>query len=98
MPPYTLTKWFHVEPCTWTLTLLDEALWLDGLDPDVRPVPIHKLPPELWIDAEGAHRGRWRLPGQPANFTLLYSATPAALRTTCHDPQHLPARGALRRL
>ncbi len=27
---YTMTKWFHVEPCTWTLTALNETLSIPG--------------------------------------------------------------------
>jgi hypothetical protein len=72
MPPQTITKWFHVEPCTWTDTLLQEMLVVDGLPPELRPVMIHKLPSALWIDAQS---GGSVLPGQPANFTLLFGNT-----------------------
>ena len=68
----TLTKWFHVEPCTWTETLLWEELWLDSVALEQRPVLIHKLPPDLWIDAV------YQTPvyaGQTASFTLLYGNT-----------------------
>jgi len=68
----TLTKWFHVEPCTWTVTTLWEELWLDQVELEQRPVIVHKLPPALWIDAVG---GGDVFPGQPANFTLLYGNT-----------------------
>jgi hypothetical protein len=47
----TLTKWFHVEPCTWTDTLLQEELWVGGAELGQRPVLINKLAPELWIDS-----------------------------------------------
>ena len=68
----TLTKWFHVEPCTWTETVLWEELWLDQVELEQRPVLIHKLPPALWIDAIGGGEVQ---AGQPAQFTLLYGNT-----------------------
>jgi hypothetical protein len=68
----TLTKWFHVEPCTWTETLLWEEFWLDQVPMEERPVVIHKLPPMLWIDAVG---GGDVLPGHVVSFTLLFSNT-----------------------
>ncbi len=68
----TLTKWFHVEPCTWTQTTLLEELWLDEELLEERPVVVNKLQPELWIDAvcEPAVTS-----GLPAIFTLVYSNT-----------------------
>lgn len=71
----TLTKRFHVEPSTWTSTVLEETL--EGLDvPEpVRPVVFEKKTPELWIDAEYDPRV---FTGQPANFTLVYSNTGGA--------------------
>ena len=68
----TLTKWFHVEPCTWTETLLWEELWFDQVLMEERPVLIHKLPPNLWIDYQG---GGPVFAGQPAGFTLLFGNT-----------------------
>jgi N-acetylneuraminic acid mutarotase len=65
----TLTKWFHVEPCTWTETLLWEELWLGQTELEQRPVMIHKLPPALGIDAMG---GGPAFAGQVVSFTLLY--------------------------
>ncbi len=65
----TLTKWFHVEPCTWTVTTLWEELWLAGQELEQRPVVIHKLPPVLWIDAIG---GGPVWAGKQAQFTLLF--------------------------
>jgi uncharacterized repeat protein (TIGR01451 family) len=67
--PWFIIKWFHIEPCTWTDTILDEVLFVDGLLPEPRPVFIFKLPPELWIDSLG---GDPVFAGQPADFTLLY--------------------------
>jgi hypothetical protein len=67
-----LTKWFHVEPCTWDVTVLEE--FLEGLqvqDP-VRPVTFEKRPPILGIDALYQ---REVLSGDPAWFTLVYSNT-----------------------
>jgi|GEM_PF-1509789 len=68
----TLTKWFHVEPCTWTETLLWEELWLDGHELEQRPVIVNKLAPALWIDA--IYDGDVYA-GEPANFTLLFGNT-----------------------
>jgi hypothetical protein len=65
----TLTKWFHVEPCTWTMTTLWEELWLGGVELEQRPVVIHKLPANLWIDAVG---GGPVWAGRQAEFTLLF--------------------------
>ncbi len=65
----TLTKWFHVEPCTWTQTLLWEELWLDDTELEQRPVLINKLPPELWIDSI---YDPIVCPGMPAQFMLDY--------------------------
>ncbi len=70
----TLTKWFHVEPCTWTLTFLEESLSWDELLLEERPVEIHKTPPLLSIEAEGASEGPSPVyPGQPVPFTLIYT-------------------------
>jgi hypothetical protein len=71
----TLTKWFHVEPCTWAETVLEEAL--QGLEvPElVRPVGFEKAPPELWIDAEYDPRV---FAGDRVGFTLVYSNTGGA--------------------
>lgn len=65
----TLTKRFHIEPCTWTTTTLHESLQgLEIPDPS-RPVSFHKTRPELWIAArydEQVH------PGEIVTFTLSY--------------------------
>jgi hypothetical protein len=66
---FTLTKWFHVEPCTWTITTLAEELWLGDDLLDQRPVAINKEPPLLWIDSE---RDPEVYPGEVATFTLSY--------------------------
>ncbi|MBN1954069.1 MAG: PKD domain-containing protein, partial [Anaerolineae bacterium] len=65
----TLTKWFQVEPCTWTQTLLQEELWLDAELLEERPVTINKLPPDLWI---GSSYNSIVCPGMPAQFVLEY--------------------------
>ena len=70
--PWYIIKWFHIEPCNWTETVLDEVLSVDQQQPEPRPVLILKLPPELWIDAAG---GGPVLAGQVVSFTLLYSNT-----------------------
>lgn len=70
----TLTKLFHVEPCTWTRTILSETLFGEtGTSvPPVRPVAIVKRPPDLHITAVAPAEAR---AGQPAAFTLIYSNT-----------------------
>ena len=65
----TLTKWFHVEPCTWTETILMEELWVGDVQVEQRPVQIHKIPPALWLDSEYQPEVE---AGQLATFTLLY--------------------------
>ena len=37
--PWYIIKWFHVEPCDWTNTILDEVLFVSDLPPEPRPVP-----------------------------------------------------------
>jgi hypothetical protein len=49
--PFTLTKWFHVEPCTWARTNLTETLSSQGQPLGERAVAISKAPPDLWIDS-----------------------------------------------
>ena len=56
MPPapdvVTMTKLFHVEPSTWTTTLLSETLWsLGGTLEAARPVTIEKEPPALSLNS-----------------------------------------------
>jgi hypothetical protein len=67
----TITKFFHVEPCTWTETIMEE--YLDTYEQfEPRPIIINKLAPSLWIDSvyePGV------VPGQVATFTLNYSNT-----------------------
>ncbi|MGD2105920.1 MAG: hypothetical protein PVJ55_12490, partial [Anaerolineae bacterium] len=45
---FTLTKWYHVEPSTWTETTLFEQLWWHQELLEERPVVISKEPPRLW--------------------------------------------------
>jgi len=47
----TLTKLFHVEPCTWTYTVLWEELWVEGIEWNRRPLHIDKITSELWIES-----------------------------------------------
>ena len=66
--PVTLTKWFHVEPSTWTETTIDEELLIGAIG-FVRPVPVFKVPPVLWIDGPETREfeaGEW------VTVTLLY--------------------------
>ncbi|MDY7080208.1 MAG: hypothetical protein SXV54_25280 [Chloroflexota bacterium] len=66
---FTLTKWFHVEPCTWTTTILLETL-SKGAEPlEERPVHIEKQPPVLWINSAYDPEV---YPGEVATFTLGY--------------------------
>ena len=66
---YRLTKWFHVEPCTWRTAILSETLSAGGQVIDERPVTIAKTPPSLWISSSG---GRPVYPGDVVTFTLSY--------------------------
>jgi hypothetical protein len=66
--PMTLTKVFHVEPCTWTETTISEELLIGGLG-FARSVPIFKTPPVLWIDGPGTVGFE---AGEVVSFTLLY--------------------------
>jgi len=66
--PVTLTKWFHVEPSTWTETTLTEELSIGALG-FARSVPIFKTPPVLWIDGPGTVGFEG---GEVVSFTLLY--------------------------
>jgi hypothetical protein len=48
----TIDKWFHVEPCDWTETVLQESLEVDGGPAfDQRSVTINKLAPELHVSS-----------------------------------------------
>ena len=69
----TLTKWFHVEPCTWTETVLWEELWLDQVELEQRPVRH----PQAAAGAVDRRRLAEPSPcaGQPAQFTLLFGNT-----------------------
>ncbi len=58
----TLTKWFHVEPCTWTETVLWEELWLDQVELEQRPV---RRPQAATGAVDRCHRRR-RSPGRTA--------------------------------
>jgi hypothetical protein len=68
----TLTKWFHVEPCDWEFTILEERL--EGVieDEPFRPVRFDKKPPVLEI---GAEYNPDVVAGDQALFTLIYSNT-----------------------
>jgi hypothetical protein len=66
---FRLTKWFHVEPSTWTNTLLNETLSVQGQVLEERVVSIEKAPPLLWIDSAYDPRV---LAGDIATFTLSY--------------------------
>ncbi len=70
--PFTLTKIFALEPCTWTQTTLGEALTVGGILVGQRPLLVNKLPPILNIDSV-------YLPlvtkSQLVTFTLFFSNT-----------------------
>jgi hypothetical protein len=67
---YTLTKWFHVEPCIWTETTLWEELWVDGQERESRNVFIEKPPTELWIDS---FFDVYVMAGEQVTFELEYT-------------------------
>lgn len=69
-PVVTVTKVFHIEPCNWDFTLLEERLFVEGKpEPLVRPVPIKKWLPDLWIQGEGPGDV---ISGGKAEFLLNY--------------------------
>ncbi len=68
----TMTKWFRVEPCTWTKTILQGELWVAGMQQESRPVTITKLSPDLHIDSDYETEATI---GQAFTFTQLYSNT-----------------------
>ena len=69
----TITKFFHVEPCDWEVTILEEEFYdPQYADPVFKPVIIYKQPPQLSIDSiynTDAYAGGI------SNFTLVYSNT-----------------------
>jgi hypothetical protein len=65
----TITKVFHVEPCTWTYTVLWEELWVEGVEWERRPVHVDKMPSALWIDSTYEPDV---FAGQLVTFTLTY--------------------------
>lgn len=68
-----VTKWFHVEPCNWSSTTLEEVLVVEGTPPfEIRPVIITKLAPELHIDSVYDTEV---FAGGITSFTLSYSNT-----------------------
>jgi hypothetical protein len=66
---FTLTKLFHVEPCTWARTILRESLSIYQDPIEERRVTIDKEPPQLWIDS---FFDVAVVPGDVAIFTLSY--------------------------
>jgi uncharacterized repeat protein (TIGR01451 family) len=72
--PVTLTRWFRVEPCTWTETWLGGILLVEEEFPVAeRPVDVSKVLPELAIAA--AYSPLPLYDGMTATFTLSYSNT-----------------------
>ncbi|MBN1179439.1 MAG: hypothetical protein JXD18_09520, partial [Anaerolineae bacterium] len=65
-----VTKWFHVEPCDWITTTVEEVLEIGDAVFDVRPFTVRKIPPDLWIFSEYGDPGV--APGSVASFTLRY--------------------------
>jgi hypothetical protein len=69
----TVTKWFHVQPCDWMSTTLEEGLAIDGEPPfPIRPVTIFKQAPDLWITSDYDNQVA---AGTVASFTLRYGNT-----------------------
>ncbi|MCJ7750083.1 MAG: hypothetical protein MUQ65_03160, partial [Armatimonadetes bacterium] len=66
---YTLTKWFHVEPCTWTETVLTETLSVPGQADAQRLVTVSKTPPQLSIESDYVPTVQ---PGDVATLRLGY--------------------------
>jgi hypothetical protein len=78
-PPFTatITKTFHVEPCTWLSTTVHEDVYelvpvlfdQQQIPPEQRPFVVNKTPPDLYIDSTYSSEVS---PGQQASFTLDY--------------------------
>jgi hypothetical protein len=67
---YTITKWFHVEPCKWVETSIMEILEFPDGTVDQRIVHVFKTPPDLWIDGDPDVSEVY--PGQLASFQLNF--------------------------
>jgi hypothetical protein len=65
----TVTKYFHVEPCNWPNTTLEETLVGPGVLDPIRPVIFEKAPHALWITGEYEPEVD---AGTPVTFTLNY--------------------------
>lgn len=70
--PVVLTKTFHVDPCNWRYTVIEERLLPEEGEPEIRPITIVKLQPQL--DIESVYDTEVYA-GSPATFTLVYSNT-----------------------
>ncbi len=73
-PPLVVevTKWFHVEPCTWITTTVEEVLRIGDLVFPVRSFTVEKLAPILWITSDYSPPV---FAGTVSTFTLIYSNT-----------------------
>ncbi len=69
-PAFTITKWFQVQPCTWTLTVLSEHLIIGDTPFPQRPVSIEKVLPALWITVTQDSKHGYA--GVPVTFGLDY--------------------------
>ncbi len=67
---YTITKWFHVEKCTWGETILHERVLMGEVLLDEKPVTIRKMPPILWI--QGTNNNPSVYAGDVVSFILDY--------------------------
>ncbi len=67
--PYTVTKFFLIQPCTWEATLLSETLWRGVEMMDEKSATVFKTPPDLWISSTN---NLPVYPGDVATFTLTY--------------------------
>jgi len=69
---FTLTKRFHVEPCTWPATELTEELWVGAGLVERRQAVVLKEQPQLWIQSISPPLV---YAGRTASFTLSYGNT-----------------------
>ncbi|MDF1515850.1 MAG: hypothetical protein P1S60_18730, partial [Anaerolineae bacterium] len=66
---FTVTKWFHVEPCRWLETTLAESVIYGEKLIDAKQMEIDKMLPVLWIDGSSVPDV---YAGDVVSFTLEY--------------------------
>ncbi len=66
----TLTKWFRLEPCTWTESLVSETVTFDSIpEPILQPARLRKRAPDLFVNSV---YNPDIYPGRLTSYTLQY--------------------------